>query len=465
MVRKAKTKSKKIDTSDKTVFIPKGKYYKLMMTSRLMVVKGADHGLELTIEKERVTIGRSKTCDLVLTDPAVSSLHAELVTEEKCRVVRDLGSRNGIYFRDHRVNELELQPGTQFNIGNDRLRFDPLDSKRKIPFSHRTQFGKAMGRSVKMREIFATLEKVSTSDLPLLLCGQTGTGKELLASAVHTYSMRKNRPFVVLDCGAVAADTIESTLFGHEKGAFTSAESSHRGVFEEAKGGTLFLDEVGELNLDLQPKLLRVLQEKEVQRVGGVKPISVDVRVVAATNRDLRAMVDEDSFREDLLYRLAVFEVQVPPLRERMEDILFLADHFIEEGNQVREKLDLPPAHLDDSAFEAIKAHSWPGNVRELRNVIERTLYLAEKGVISRTDLQMDALDQDSLPRLVTNMMEPYKKAKARLIEQFERQYLSKLIDSYDGNISRAAKKAGLVRHHLRDLCQRYGIPCGKSRE
>jgi len=452
------------ESAGRTVFIPKGKNYKVLVSSRLMVVKGPDLDCELIAEKERITIGRSKSCDMTLEDPAVSNLHAEFITIENGRLIRDLQSSNGVYFKGHRVNELFLQPGTIFQIGNDHVRFDPLKKHNKIPFSRRNNFGKALGCSIKIREIFSVLEKVATSELGLLLYGDTGTGKELLSSAVHGYSFRKNRPFVVFDCGAVSDKLIESTLFGHEKGAFTGAESLHHGVFEEADGGTLFLDEIGELDLALQPKLLRVLESKEIQRVGGVERIPVDVRIIAATNRDLRKMVEEDKFREDLLYRLSVVEVQIPPLRERIDDIPFLVEHFVEEGNRVREELGMAPVQLDDQALDLLISHPWPGNVRELRNIIERALYLAETEAVGRQELHLNLFGSDEQPLLKANLLEPYKKAKARLVERFERQYLMKLMQEHEGNLTRAAKHAGLVRHHLRELCKRYGVPCGAGR-
>ncbi len=464
-MRKIDASAGKTGQVGRTVYVPDGESYKVLLSSRLMVVKGDDHGHELTVEKERVTIGRSASCDLVLSDPAVSSLHAELITEEHGRLVRDLDSKNGVYFMGHRVNELYLQPGSCFQIGKDQLRFDPLDEERKIPFSRRDHFGQALGRSVKMREIFAVLEKAATSELPVLLCGETGTGKEFLASAIHNYSLRKKRPFIVLDCGALASGTVESTLLGHERGAFTGAEDAHQGVFEQADGGTLFIDEVGDLRPDLQPKLLRALQEQEIKRIGSVGMRKVDVRVVAATNRDLHRLVDEGIFREDLLYRLSVFEVQVPPLRERLDDIPFLAEHFLAEGNQVRGQFGQDPVRLDEEALDLLNAHPWPGNVRELRNVIERTVYLAEGEVVGRHNLMMDMLNPDSGQLMALDQLEPYKMAKARLLAKFERRYLITLLKINQGNLTRAAKQAGLVRHHLRDLCRKYEIPCGRTHD
>jgi transcriptional regulator with GAF, ATPase, and Fis domain len=446
---------------ERTIVISNEQNVKVLVASRLLVVKGEDRGKEFTVRKEHITIGRSSNCDFSLSDRAISGLHAELVTNEKGRRVRDLDSKNGILFMGHRVNELFLQPGTHFQIGNDLLRFDPLEEHFEIPISPYNRFGAARGRSVKMREVFAVLEKVSLSTLPVLLLGETGTGKELLASAVHAKSKRKRRPFVVLDCGALPPKLIESTLFGHEKGAFTGANRTHRGLFEEANRGTLLIDEVGELLPSLQPKLLRALEQKKIQRVGGVRTIPVDVRIVAATNRDLRAMVEGGRFREDLLYRLSVVEVRVPPLRARPEDISYLAEHFIEKGNQIRRQHNLPPVKLNADARAVLDSYPWPGNVRELSNVIERSLYLSEGKTIGRGELQLDLFGGGQPPFLPTNFKYPYKQAKAQLLERFEREYLLNLLRSHGGNLTRAAKQAGLVRHHLRELCRRHNIPAG----
>jgi transcriptional regulator with GAF, ATPase, and Fis domain len=265
----------------------------------------------------------------------------------------------------------------------------------------------------------------------------------------------------VLDCGAVPPKLIESTLFGHEKGAFTGANRTHRGLFEEADGGTLFIDEVGELLPELQPKLLRALEQKEIQRVGGVRAIPVDVRIVAATNRDLRAMVEDGRFREDLLYRLSVVEARVPPLRARPEDIAYLAEHFVEKGNQIRRQHGLPPAKLDVDARKVLESYPWPGNVRELSNVIERSLYLAEGETIGRGELQLDLFGGSQQPFLAANFKDKFKHAKAQVLERFEREYLLNLLRAHGGNLTRAAKQGGLVRHHLRELCRKHGIPAG----
>jgi len=436
-----------------TVFVSEERDFKLLRSGKLVVVEGEDRGSELIVEKERVTLGRSTVCDLTLKEGSVSGIHCEVVAGPEGFLLRDMGSTNGIFMLGHQILELYLRPGSEFQVGNNLIRFEPLDNMVKIPLSRKDRFGSVLGRSIPMREIFAVLERVSTSDLPVLLRGETGTGKELLASGIHAYSFRKNRPYVVLDCGAVPADTIESMLFGHEKGAFTGAVDSRRGVFEQASGGTLFIDEVGELAVGLQPKLLRALEQQEIQRVGGVKPVKVDVRIVAATHRDLLARVDQGLFREDLFYRLSVVEVRVPPLRDRPEDVPLLVDQFLKD-------LGRPGVELSEDAMHFLQSHSWSGNVRELRNVLERACRLAEGDVINAGDLHLDQQPGDRLPLAVGGDL-PYKEAKARLLAQFERQYLAQLMKENDGNLSAASRQAGLARNHLRNLCRKYDIPCG----
>ena len=441
------------EVTQPTVFVSEERDFKILRSGKLVVVEGEDRGGELVVEKERVTLGRSAVCDLSLRDGSVSGIHCEIVAGPEGFLLRDLGSTNGIFMLGHRVRELYLRPGSEFQVGNNLIRFEPLDNMVKIPLSRKDRFGSVLGRSIPMREIFAVLERVSTSDLPVLLRGETGTGKELLAAGIHGYSFRKNHPYVVLDCGAVPADTIESTLFGHEKGAFTGAVESRRGVFEEASGGTLFIDEVGELAVGLQPKLLRALEQQEIQRVGGVKPIKVDVRIVAATHRDLLAQVDRGLFREDLFYRLSVVEVRVPPLRDRPEDIPLLVEQFFKEEER-------PGIQLSEDAMLSLQSHSWPGNVRELRNVMERASRLVDGDVIGAGDLQLGQQPGDRLSLAVGDNL-PYKEAKARLLAQFERKYLAQLMKEHGGNLSAASREAGLARNHLRNLCRKYEIPCG----
>jgi transcriptional regulator with GAF, ATPase, and Fis domain len=292
----------------------------------------------------------------------------------------------------------------------------------------------------------------------------------MIARGIHQASPRKSKPFVVLDCGAIPKDLIESTLFGHEKGSFTGAVNQHQGCFEQAHGGTIFLDEIGELDINLQPKLLRVLENRELKRVGGDRVIKIDVRVVAATNRDLRQMVNQSTFREDLYFRLSVIHVELPPLRERKEDIPALAEVFLREiGGRRGMSMTFAP-----DAVGSLQSHSWPGNVRELKNVVERAASLTESALVQRSDLMFNreaggparpasAPSSSSsgggdvaLPAITPGL--DFKEAKQRVVDAFELAYLKQLLERHDGNITRSAQEAGLTRYHLRELLKRHGL-------
>src|SRR5215510_12203775 len=325
---------------------------------RVEVVTGADAGLIRDIEASVIRIGARRGNDVQLTDSKVSGLHCEIRLDDRGYRLRDLDSTNGTYVSQLRINVVYIQPGAQIALGGTRLRFEPL--------------GSMIGRSVKMRELFARLEKLARTDTTVLITGETGAGKELVAEALHDHSPREKGPFVVLDCGSIPPNLIESELFGHERGAFTGAAASYAGAFERAHGGTVFLDEIGELPLGMQPKLLRVLERKEVRRVGAAKAIEVDIRVVAATNRDLGVEVNRGRFREDLYYRLAVARVHVPPLRERKDDLPLLIEHILATTPNGE------TASIAQETIDLMMKHDWPGNVRELRNVIERAVLLSE---------------------------------------------------------------------------------------
>lgn len=448
------------EVTRRTVFISEKKDFKFLRACRLVVVKGVCAGKELVLEKERITVGRSSVCDLVVSDAAVSGIHCEIVADTRGHLLRDLDSTNGLYILGHRVREIFLRPGSEFQIGNNLLRFEPLATMVKIPLSQHERFGRARGRSIGIRQVFSMLERVAASDLPVLLSGETGTGKELLAAGLHSYSLRKNRAFVVLDCGAVPRGVVESMLFGHEKGAFTGADQMRRGVFEEASGGTLFIDEIGELAEDLQPKLLRAIEQQQIQRIGGLRPIQVDVRIVSASHRDLRRMVDRGQFREDLFYRLSVVEVPIPPLRQRPEDIPLLVEGFLEE---LARRSGDPAKKLSPQAMLLLQAHGWPGNVRQLRNVIERAAQLCENPVIEPDDLQLDRTEREAGGEIMADCGLPFKEAKSRLLDRFERQYFCALLDECGGNLSLAARRAGLARNHVRALCRKHNISCGSD--
>jgi DNA-binding NtrC family response regulator len=435
--------------------------------SKLVVATGADQGKEVEITKPRITGGRSIINDLVLSDKAISGSHFEIQAGEHGYRLRDLDSTNGLYVGELRVHDVYLKPGTTFRVGHTDLRFQRTDEIVEIPLSRRDSFDRVVGGSVRMREIFATLEKVAPSELTVLVTGETGTGKEMIARGIHQASPRAHKPFVVLDCGAIPKDLIESTLFGHEKGSFTGAVGQHHGCFEQAHGGTIFLDEIGELDINLQPKLLRVLENRELKRVGGDRLIKIDVRVVAATNRDLRAMVNNSTFREDLYFRLSVIHVEMPSLRDRKEDIQALAEVFLREvGKRRAMEMTFSP-----DAISALQSHAWPGNVRELKNVVERAASLSEAAQVRRPDLMFnrDSSRAPSVPLGGDTGAIPvgapaiqagldFKEAKQRIVDAFEVTYLKGLLERHEGNITRSAQEAGLTRYHLRELLKRHGL-------
>lgn len=447
-----------------TVFVDSKATKRRLHRMRLAVVEGDDRGAQLLIERKAISVGRSRICDLVLSDKAVSGTHFEIVLGEKGVLLRDLDSTNGTFIGDVRIREAWIRPGVVIRAGQTRLRFDPADGAVEIELSTEERFHDLVGRSVKMREIFATLEKVAPSDLTVLVRGETGTGKELVARALHRGSRRAQGPLVVQDCSAIAPTLIESTLFGHERGAFTGAVDRHRGSFELANGGTIFLDEIGELDLSLQPKLLRVLENREIHRVGGDRTIPVDVRVIAATNRDLRQMVNVGTFREDLYYRLSVVQCELPALRERAEDIPLLVRSFLDSEVKRRFPDEARQFSIHPEAMARLRTYAWPGNIRELKNTIERAVSLADDSELTIMDLLPTsqktppvALPGGSVEQFVEEGL-PFKDAKQRIIDQFEAAYLKALLDKHGDNITRSANAAGLTRYHLRELAKRYGI-------
>jgi DNA-binding NtrC family response regulator len=455
----------------RTVFVDDRAKSRQLRKAHLVVVEGPDKGKEWELGKTKTYVGRSSVNDITLSDNSVSGTHFELRAEEDGFLLRDVGSTNGTILGGCRVKEVYLAPSASFRAGNTTFQLQPTDEVVEIPLSDDEHFHGVIGRSVAMREVFATLAKVAPSELTCLIEGDTGTGKERVARAIHDASRRSSKPYVVLDCSSIPRDLMESYVFGHEKGAFTGATSQHKGAFEQANGGTLFMDEIGELDVALQPKLLRVLENREFKRVGGTKTIRSDVRVIAATNRDLREMVNEGSFREDLYFRLSVISLHLPALAQRRDDIPLLVEAFVD---QVLEKRpDLTKPRLTADAMEILMAHSWPGNVRELRNVVERAVSLCQDNTIDRSDLHLSGslgggsapgVQSVSLPddpdhtRIDVDLTIPYKEAKSKILDQFEYDYLSRLIDDFDGNISQASKHAGLTRYHLRELLKKHDL-------
>jgi DNA-binding NtrC family response regulator len=311
-----------------------------------------------------------------------------------------------------------------------------------------------------MRRMLAQIERVAASETRVCIYGETGTGKELAARTLHEKSLRAGGPFVTLNCAAVPAELIESELFGHEKGSFTGAAQRHTGKFEQAHRGTLFLDEIGDMPLAMQAKLLRVLEEGEVERIGSDKPTTVDVRVVVATHRNLEQLVESGLFRRDLYHRVVVFPVELPPLRKRAEDLPALVDHF---AQQVSAQNGWKPISFASAAIEALKQYSWPGNVRELRNVVERLLLLAEVEVdAAAVELALPATPpKPTHPHMIATTTDPAFDDSAGLAERvlhFERAEVLKELERHNRNISQTAKALGLERSHLYKKCQQLGI-------
>ena len=315
-------------------------------------------------------------------------------------------------------------------------------------------FGKLIGSGAAMRRVFDTIKKVAETDLTVLIRGESGTGKELVAQALHNRSTRRNRPFIAVNCAAISRELVESELFGHEKGAFTGADARRAGRFEAAEGGTIFLDEIGDMPLETQAKVLRVLQERTLERVGGTTPIPIDVRVVAATHRDLESEVDNDEFREDLYYRLKVVEAQLPPLRDRVEDIPALVDAFI---TQLAARLNRPKMVIGKEALARLMQHPWPGNVRELRNVVEQSAVLASGDEVVPDDLNLSRRRRSATsPGPSADL--PFADAKRAAIESWERGYLIAALMQHGGNISRTAEAIGMVRQSLQQKLKELGI-------
>jgi DNA-binding NtrC family response regulator len=418
---------------------------------KLVAVSGPDFGAELLLDRGRYSVGHGAENALVLKDRSVSRVHLELEVLPHSAKVSDAGSTNGSFYDGLRFQQLELPPGAVIRIGLTELQLLPAGARVPSRPSERTSFGALFGTSLKVRQTFALLERLAPAQADVLVQGETGTGKELCAEALHANSARAQGPFVICDLAGVTPSLFESELFGHVKGAFTGATSDRAGAFERAHGGTLFLDEVGELPKDVQPRLLRFLERRQVKRVGANDYRQVDVRVIAATHRDLLGMVKTQDFREDLYHRLAVFCVTLVPLRERLEDLDGLVDQLLTQKG-------LSPDAVTASTRALLRGYGWPGNVRELRNVIDRAAQLGEVSLPTS-----DAPAAASPPLIVPAHDVPFKEAKERLIAAFERDYVESLLTSCEGNISKAARKAGIDRVSLRRLLVKHGLRAAKD--
>ena len=405
----------------------------LIRQFEVSVVDGVDRGKRCTSSSDELSIGTAETSDLRLTDPAVSRHHLALRIDERGLALIDLGSRNGTLVGDLEVVRGYVVSGARIRVGQTTLVVEILDRDVVQPISAADRSGPILGASPAMRRLYPLIEQCSRAASTVLILGETGTGKELLAEAIHAGSPRAAGPFAVVACSALSHDLAESELFGHEQGAFTGAMTARAGAFEAAHGGTVFLDEIGELPLALQPLLLRVLENRTVRRLGSNDQRPVDVRVIAASHRDLRELVNARRFRLDLYYRLCVLRIAVPPLRERPGDVALLAAQFW----RALRRDPIPQAFV-----EQLAGQSWPGNVRELRNAVERAAQLG--------------WTPQRVP--VVAERESFGQAKERALAAWERTWVEELLAAHGGNLSRAARAARMGRSHLREMARRHGV-------
>ncbi|HEX9100577.1 MAG TPA: sigma 54-interacting transcriptional regulator [Polyangia bacterium] len=396
---------------------------------------------------DSVTIGSHAGNGLVIADPTVSRFHARIELDRHGFLLTDLDSTNGTWVAGLRVSAVYLPPKAKLQLGDVEVLFEVQKEAEELPLLQADRFGALVGQSAAMRRLFEELRQVAASDVTVLLSGETGTGKDLAASELHRHSARRDRPFVVVDCGGLPESLIDAELFGHERGAFTGANAARAGAFEEADGGTLFLDEVAELSPMMQVKLLRAIEARTVKRLGSNDWRKVDVRVVTATHQDLARLCNQRLFREDLYFRLAVVKLRLPPLRERLDDLPLLVQAALDEIGAAGSLA------LDERLLSALKARHWAGNVRELRNVVQRAVVLGPNALVDEA-AESRALGDE----------EPYKLAKARAIEEFERRYLVGLLERHGGTVAKAARAADVDPAWLFRLIKRYQIDVASLR-
>ncbi|MBL8955138.1 MAG: sigma 54-interacting transcriptional regulator [Myxococcaceae bacterium] len=426
------------------------------MAVAVVVVTGPDAGSRLELTRGTALIGTLDTCDLVLTDPTVSRQHLKLELGAGGLKATDLKSRNGVWFNGSKLTEALMPIGARLQLGDTELRIDALDRPKPQP-GRETEYHGLLGGSAAMREVISTVQKVAPTKVTVLIQGETGTGKEVAARAIHAGSGRKGE-LIVFDAGAASPGVIASELFGHVKGAFTDARTDRPGAAVDADGGTLFLDEIGELDLSLQASLLRLLENHEVKPVGGSRSRKVDVRLVAATNRDLQAEVNAGRFRQDLLFRLAVVTVVLPPLRERLDDLPLLARKLLDDAQLSLE--------LHDETLAILRSYTWPGNVRELKNVLFRTATLGGAPDLSsgshtpipRATQPAAMAVKAAAPALDDDLPPDYRRARESLLARFEKQYVKDLLEKSGGNVSAAARTAGIARAHMYRLLNKHGL-------
>ncbi|MFO0642134.1 MAG: sigma 54-interacting transcriptional regulator [Polyangiaceae bacterium] len=411
---------------------------------RVFVLEGQDHGASFVVSAPSF-VGKSATCELKLTDPKVSRRHVELDADTLGLRVRDLSSTNGVFLNGSRTIEGIAQSGDRLRLGDTLLGIEAVEAsdERGARVSTRTRFGRVVGASPTMRRLFARCDQVAPTDIPVLIEGETGTGKELVAEALHEASARAQKPFVVFDCTTISPQLLESSLFGHERGAFTGAQEARAGVFEVANGGTLLIDEIGDLDIALQAKLLRAVERQEVQRIGGSKWIKVDVRLISATRRDLEAEIQAGRFRDDLYYRLAVARLVVPPLRAREGDVELLSTHLWN-------KLSGGTVPFPADFLSRWGTYNWPGNVRELFNAVQRRFSLGHSDVWDDSESTPEPVGtgNDLFDTLLHENV-PYTIARRRVLDEFDRRFVAVALEKSGGSVARAAANFGIARRYF----------------
>jgi DNA-binding NtrC family response regulator len=412
-------------------------------------IKQGPNELIHPISTETFTIGKDPDNALAVQDRFISSKHLKVTRREGTFHVLDLNSTNGTFLGGVRLFEAELPLNTVLRVGETELIFERLSQGAQD-----VSFHGIIGGDPSVRQLVELIERVAPSNAAVAILGESGTGKELVARALHTCSPRASKAFIPINCAAISKELIESELFGHEKGAFTGADKLRKGAFEEAHGGTLFLDEIGELPLDLQAKLLRVLESGELKRVGSSRPTHVDVRVVAATNKDLLMESREGSFREDLYYRLCVIPLMLPPLRNRKGDITVLTDHFLSVYSPRGQAVRMTPAALDK-----LQQHPWPGNIRELRNVVHRALLLRKGAKIDASDITYDQeYSREPTGAAAVSLEMPVGLTLELMLQRLERQIIETTLRRYHFNKERTAKELGLARSTLFKRLKEWGL-------
>jgi DNA-binding NtrC family response regulator len=439
------------EREEETVQLPPGRCPPCFRRARLLITSPDVAVREFVTDLPEIRVGGDPSNDVCLDDPHVSRRHCEIRQTPSGFLLRDLGSTNGTFASGLQLREAVLPSGAVVTVGRTHIQLlaEGENQSEFLPTDEES-FGAVVGRSARMRQIFALLQKIAPTDLTVCLIGETGTGKELFAHALHEHSKRAAGPFVVIDCSAVAPNLIESELFGHEKGAFTGADRARAGAFERAHGGTVFLDEIGELPLELQPKLLRVLEQRVLKPVGGGQEIPVDVRILAASNRNLELESREGRFREDLFFRLSVLTVEIPCLRERREDLPLLAQRIIDQR--------VAKVALADDALAALQNYDWPGNVRELRNVIDRTLAVLDGPTLRASDL---LFFEPRAPRDSGEAVTPAggeAPLAGRTLEEVEREALAQTLASCGGNKAAAARALGIAPSTLYQKIRKHGL-------